>query len=50
MKDRHVAGDVLGAAEDGGMEVLIVARAIFQRRNPRPRHVCRPPRLPLGDT
>ena len=41
---------VLGAAEDGGMKAVIAARAIFQRRNPRPTHAYRPPRLPLGDT
>ena len=51
MKDEHVkdlvqdvAEGVLGAAEDGGVKVFIVARVIFQR------YACRPPRLPLGDT
>jgi len=39
---QDVAGDVLGAAEDGSAKVLIVARVIFQRRNPRPTHACRP--------
>jgi hypothetical protein len=28
--------DVLGAVEDGSVKVFIVARVIFQRRNPRP--------------
>ena len=41
---QDVAEDVLGAAEDGSVEVLIAARAIFQRRNPRPTHARRPPR------
>jgi len=40
------AEDVLGAAEDESVKVLIVARAIFQRRNPRPTHAFRPPRCP----
>ena len=43
---KDVAKDVLGAAEDGGMKVFIVARAIFQRRKLRPTHACRPPRCP----
>ena len=43
---QDVAGDVLGAAEDGSLKVLIVARVIFQRRNPRPTQACRPPRSP----
>jgi len=30
------------------VKVLVVARVIFQRRNPHPTHACRPPRLPLG--
>jgi len=47
---QDVAGGVLGAAEDGTVKVLIVEQVIFNRRNPRPTHVCRPPRLPLGDT
>ena len=57
MKDEHVKGvtqdvaeGVLGAAEEGSVKVSIVARVIFQRRNPRPTHASRPPRLPLGDT
>ena len=38
---------VLDAAEDGGVAVFIVARVIFQRRNPRPtRASCRPPFFP----
>jgi len=41
-----VVEEVLGAAEDGSTKVLIVARVIFQRRNPRPTHACRPPRCP----
>ena len=41
-----VAGGVLGAAEEGSAKALIVARAIFQRRNPRPTNACRPPRCP----
>ena len=36
-----MAEDVLGAAEDGSV-VFIVARGIFQRRNPRPTYACRP--------
>jgi len=39
---RDVAEDVMGAAEDGGMKVLIAARVIFQRRNPRPTQASRP--------
>ena len=39
---QDLAEDVLGAAEDGSVKVLIVARAIFQRRNPHPTHACRP--------
>ena len=50
MNDKHVAEGMLGAAKDGGIEVLIVARVIFQRWDPRPAHACRTPRLPLGDT
>ena len=57
MKDESVkdaaqdmAEDVLGAAKSGSVEVLILPIAIFQRRNPRPAHACRPPRSPLGDT
>ena len=38
--------DVLGAVEDGGVEVFIVAHVIFQWRDPRPTHACRPPRFP----
>ena len=41
-----VATDVMGAAEDGGVKVLIVARVILQRWNPRPTHAFRPPRCP----
>jgi len=37
-----VAEDVLGAADDGSVKAFIIARAIFQRRNPRPTHACRP--------
>ena len=49
---QDVAEDVLGAAEDGSVKVLIFPIAIFQRRNrnPCPTHAFRPPRLPLGDT
>jgi len=47
---QDVAEDVLGAAEDGSVKVFIMARVIFQRRNPRPTHACRPPRMPLGGT
>ena len=43
---QDVAEDVLGAAEDRSIKVHIVARAIFQRRNPRPTNACRPPRCP----
>jgi len=43
---QHVAVDaaegVLGAAEDGSVDLLIWARTIFQRRNPRPTHACAP--------
>ena len=46
---QDVAEDVLGAVNDGGAKMLTVARAIFQRRNPRPtQHAA--PTLPLGDT
>ena len=45
-----VAQDLLGAAEDGSVKVLILPILIFQRRNPRPTHACRPPCLPLVDT
>ena len=41
-----VAEDVFGAAEDGSVKVLVVARAIFKRRNSRPTYACRPPRCP----
>ena len=41
-----VAEGALGAAEDGGVKFLIADRVIFQRRNPRPTHACRPPRCP----
>jgi len=47
---QDVAEDVLGAAEDGSMKVLILHIAIFQRRNPRPTHAFHPPRVHLGDT
>ena len=47
---QDVAEDVLGCAEDGSLKVFIVARVIFQRRNPYPTHACRPPTLRLGDT
>ena len=47
---QDVAEDVLGAAKDRGVKVLILPIIIFQRRNPRPTHVCRAPRLPSGDT
>ena len=44
---QDVAEDVFGAAEDGGANVLIVVSiSIFQRRNPRSEHSCRPPRCP----
>jgi len=33
---------------DGSVKVLIVARAIFQRRSPRRTHACRPPTPVLG--
>ena len=53
MKDEHVkdaaqnvAEDVLGAAVNGGVKMFIVARVIFQRRNPRPKHAFCPPRCP----
>jgi len=49
VKDKHVknaaqdvAEDVLGAVADGSVKVFIVARVIFKRRNPRPRHAYRP--------
>ena len=47
---QDVAEDVLGAAENGGVEVFIFPIAIFQRRNPSPTHEFRPPRLPFGCT
>ena len=39
---QDVAEEVLGAAEDGSVKVFVVARAIFQRWNPRPTQACRP--------
>ena len=42
---QDVAEGVLGAAKDGSAKVFIVARVIFQRRNPRPTRVP-PPRCP----
>ena len=45
-----VAQGVAGAAEDGGVAVLALSIAIFQRWNPRPTHAHRPPRPHLGDT
>jgi len=47
---QDLAENVLGAAEDGGVKVLILPIVIFQRRNSCPAHACRPPRLPLDDT
>ena len=41
-----VAENVMGAAKDGGVKVFIVARAIFERRNPRPTHAFRRPCCP----
>ena len=35
---QDVAEDVLGAAEDGSVKVLVLSIAIFQQRNPR--HTC----------
>jgi len=43
---QDVTEDAMGAAEDGSVKVLIAARAIFQRRNPRPTHAFRPQRRP----
>ena len=43
---QDVVEGVLGAAEDGGVKVLILPIVIFQRRNPRPADACRPPRCP----
>jgi len=39
---QDVAEDMVGAAKDGCVKVFIVARVIFQRRNPRPTHTCCP--------
>ena len=47
---QDVAEDVLGAAEDGSMKVLIVVRATFKQRNLRLNPRMPPPALPLGDT
>jgi len=47
---RDVARGVSDAAKEGSAKALILPIVIFQRRNPRPTHACRPPRLPLGDT
>ena len=47
---QDVAEDVSGAAEDGSVKVFNLSIVIFQRRNPRPTHACRLPRLPLVDT
>ena len=44
-----VAEDVVGAAEDGSVKVIILPIAIFQRRNHAQRSMP-PPKLPLGDT
>ena len=51
MKDlaQDVAEDVLGAAEDGGVKMLILPIAIFQRHKPRPTRPYRPPTLPVKD-
>ena len=43
---QDVAEDVLGAAEDGSVKVLVVSIAIFQQRNPRQTHACRPHACP----
>ena len=44
---QDVAKGILGAAEDGSVKVFIVARALFQRRNPRPTSALTPT-LALG--
>ena len=49
-KTQDVAEHVFGVAKDGSVKVLIFSIVIFQRRNPRLSHACRPPRLPLGCT
>jgi len=46
---QDVAAGVLVAAEDGSVKVFIVARAIFQRRNPRLTHTNAPPPRCLSD-
>ena len=43
---QDVAEGLSSAAEDGSLKVFIVARVIFQRRNPRTTHACRPSRCP----
>jgi len=43
---QDVAEDVPGAAENGSTKVLVVARAIFQRRDPRLAYARRPPCCP----
>ena len=45
---QKVAEDVFSATEDGSVKVLILLIVIFQRRNPRLSHACRPPTLALG--
>ena len=40
---QDVEEGVLGAAEDGGVKMLIFPIVIFQRRDPRPTHAYRPP-------
>jgi len=39
---QDVANGVLSAAGDGSAKLFIQARVIFQRRNPRQTHACRP--------
>ena len=46
VKDKHVKD----AAHDGSVKAFIFSSPIFQRRNPRLTHACRPKRLSLCDT
>ena len=39
---QHFEEDASGAAEDGRVKVFILTIVIFQRRNTRPTHACRP--------
>ena len=50
MHVKDLAEDVLDAAKDGSVKVLILPIVIFQRRNAHSTHTRATQRLPLGDT